>query len=580
MLYQNHTEIRRVDIQNDDQGLEDIITQFLNFKKQEIEAFEEAISAFKETIPALTEYLRQQIEKAQTKTEFAEKRAHFLDQCREEINANFQNEDIREMIIQHFLTGKLFNTVFSETDFHRYNNIARQIDELLVLAFDLHSRKTFENDNAHFYTTLEIKAKSVRDHHDKQAFLKMLYEEFYKAYNPQAADRLGVVYTPSEIVKFMIESVDFFLYKYFNTSLSEKNVKILDPATGTGTFIADLIDYIPSNKLSYKYEHEIFANEVSILPYYIASLNIEYTYRQKMENYKEFPNIAFVDTLDNHFALNQSQQQQQIGFTLNEENTKRIRRQNASKISVIIGNPPYNANQQNYNDHNANRKYPEIDKRIKATFAKESSAQKLKLEDMYVRFYRWAMDRIDPKKGGIVAFVTNNSFLTARGFDGFRKTVKDDFDYIYTVDLGGNIRSNQGKNVGNVFNIQVGVAIAFFIKTPFKPNKRPSLFYHTLQDEDPKKEKLKFLRSTPIEDLDFETIYPDKNHNWLNITDNNFESLLPLCSKQTKNAKSKKDEQTLFKLFSNGVVTARDAWVYDFDKKNLEEKAQFYIQNL
>ncbi len=574
VLYQNHKEIRRVNIQSDDEGLETIISQFLNFKKQEIEDFEEAIGVFKENIPALTNYLRQQIEKVQNKTAFSEKRAIFLKQCQQEINANFQKEDIREMIIQHFLTGKLFNTVFSETDFHRYNNIARQIDELSILAFDIAMRKNFENDNAHFYTTLEIKAKSVQDHHDKQAFLKVLYEEFYKAYNPQAADRLGVVYTPREIVNFMIESVDFLLYKYFNTSLSEKNVRILDPATGTGTFIADLIDYIPKSKLSYKYEHEIFANELAVLPYYIASLNIEYTYRQKMESYKEFPNIAFVDTLDNHYALDQTRQQQEMGFTLNEENTQRIRRQNAAKISVIIGNPPYNANQQNYNDHNANRKYPEIDRRIKNTFHKYSTAQKNDY-DMYKRFYRWAMDRIDPKKGGIVAFVTNNSFITARRYDGFRKEAKDNFDYVYIVDLGGNIRANQGRNIGNVFGIQTGVCIAFFIKTPFKKNQRPSLFYHTLQDEFSKKDKLEFLSSQKIEDLTFETLYPDKNHNWLNITDNDFESLLPLCSKQTKNTKTQKDEQALFKLFSNGAKSNRDAWVYDFDKKNLEEKVRF-----
>ena len=216
-------------------------------------------------------------------------------------------------------------------------------------------------------------------------------------------------------------------------------MNILDPATGTGTFMADLVDFIEKGKLPYKYENELFCNEISILPYYIAALNIEYTYWQRMGCYKEFPNIAFVDTLDNHKALDQTNHQQLIGFTLTLENTRRIMRQNKSKISVIMGNPPYNANQQNYNDFNANRKYEEIDKRIKESFAKESNAQKLKLEDMYVRFYKYAMDRLDKERGGIVAFVTNNSFITARGFDGFRKIVYEEFDYIYIVDTWGAI---------------------------------------------------------------------------------------------------------------------------------------------
>ena len=255
--------------------------------------------------------------------------------------------------------------------------------------------------------------------------------------------------------------------KHFNTGLAQKGVNILDPATGTGTFIADLIDYIPNHYLPYKFKHEIFANEVAILPYYIAALNIEYTYLQKTQEYEEFEGIAFVDTLDNHFSLNQSNQQQGIGFRLTKENTARIKRQNEAKISVIIGNPPYNAHQENYNDQNANRAYEEMDKRVKNTFVKESAASnKNGLYDMYVRFYRWAIDRLDLEKGGIVAFVTNNSFLSARGFDGFRKLIYKEFDYIYTLDTRSDVRRNPkiSGTKNNVFGIQTGVAITFLVK--------------------------------------------------------------------------------------------------------------------
>ena len=578
VLYQDGKEVQRIDITND-KALENIIRQFLDFKRQEIQDFQQAVQTFKNNIPDLLTSLRTLIHKAQHKVQFTHQRNAFLKQCQAQINPNITNQDIREMIIQHFLTSKLFNSVFTEVDFHRDHHLASKIDQLCRLALDKTIRYDFEMKNQHFYKTLEIKARAITNHHDKQGFLKTLYEEFYKAYNPKAADRLGVVYTPNEIIRFMIQTSDLLLLRHFKTSLSQKNVNILDPATGTGTFITELIDFLPKAHLKSKYKDEIFASEVAILPYYIASLNIEYTYRQKMKNYEPFENIAFVDTLDNEAALDQVKQQKKMRFGITEENVRRIEEQNKAKISVIIGNPPYNANQQNYNDQNANRKYEAIDQKIKTTFAKASTAQKLKLEDMYVRFYRWAIDRLDPKKGGIVAFITNNSFLTARGFDGFRQWIYQDFDYLYIIDLGGNIRANYGKKLklGNVFGIQVGVCISFLIKTSVK-NERQKLFYHALEDQQSKESKLNILKGLRFEEIDFEEIMPDANHNWLDLTDNDFEDLLPLCSKQTKLSKVKFKEQALFKLYSLGINTARDAWVYDFDTANLKRKVDFFCK--
>jgi predicted helicase len=225
-----------------------------------------------------------------------------------------------------------------------------------------------------------------------------------------------------------------------------------------------LIDYFPSSKkeqIKHKYANEIHANEVSILPYYIANLNIEYAYQQKTGEYKEFENLVFVDTLDN-MGFGFTGKQTGLFTSLSAENLERIQRQNKRKISVIIGNPPYNANQQNENDNNKNREYPEIDKRIKDTYIKESTAQKTKQYDMYKRFIRWASDRLG--ESGILAFVVNRSFIDKKQDDGFRKSIQKEFDYCYITDLGGDLRSQGTDALDNVFGIMVGVAVIFLVR--------------------------------------------------------------------------------------------------------------------
>lgn len=388
----------------------------------------------------------------------------FLELCKAEINPNVTEADVREMMIQHLLTSDIFSKIFDDPDFHRHNNIAREIEKLIGLLFTHAERKNLLLQIEHYYDTINAAAAGITDHHEKQKFLKVLYENFYKVYNPKAADRLGVVYTPNEIVKFMIESTDALLEQHFGKTLASKDVEILDPATGTGTFIAALIDHLPKQQLLYKYQNEIHANEVAILPYYIANLNIEYTFKQRMGHYEEFKNLCFVDTLDNTSALDYEGKQTTM-FALSSENAERIKRQNERKISVIIGNPPYNANQLNENENNKNRDYPYIDKRIKETYIKQSTAQKTKVYDMYARFYRWAMDRID--KNGIIAFVTNRSFIDSRTFDGFRKTLESEFDYIYIVDTQSDVRKNPkiAGTTHNIFGIQTGVAIMFLVKS-------------------------------------------------------------------------------------------------------------------
>lgn len=575
VLFQRGAEVGRVKVRDTDK-FHQLLTDFIAFKSEVIYLFEDAIQKFKADIPAIVETLRKKIaEESQQNTKFRTNQNTFFELCKVEINPDITLADIREMMIQHILTSDIFNKVFDDPEFHRHNTIAAELEKLINILFSYSDRKNLLHSIEHYYQAIDIAASAITDHHEKQKFLKVLYENFYKVYNPKAADRLGVVYTPNEIVSFMVKSTDYLLHKHFGKTLADKNVEILDPATGTGTFICEIIENaIPKHLLEYKFKHELHANEVSILPYYIANLNIEYTYKQKMQYYTEFQNLCFVDTLDNVGSLKYAGKQETM-FGLTSENTERIRKQNTKKISIVIGNPPYNANQLNENENNKNREYKEVDKRIKETYIKYSTAQKTKVYDMYARFYRWAMDRLD--QNGILAFITNRSFIDSRTFDGFRKCIQDEFSHCYIIDTKSDVRANPkiAGTTHNVFGIQTGVAIMFLIKKE-KKDSICHIQYIPMQDEWRKEEKLAWLKNNPIEQIEFQHIQPDKNNNWINLADSNndWESLLSVCSKDVKLNRS---TEAIFELFSLGVVTNRDEWVYDENKKNLTKKVNFLI---
>ena len=572
VLIQGGEERLRVSMR-DDEALDGIINAFINYVRPEVEDFREAIASFKEDLPTILEALRDLIAlQSETNRNFVTARDKFLEICRKSINPEISLEDVREMIIQHILTEDIFINIFNESQFHRENNIARELQGVIETFFTGNTKRNTLGTIERYYAVIRRTAANIYNHHEKQKFLKAIYENFYKAYNPKAADRLGIVYTPNEIVRFMIESVDYLVHKHFGKLLADPGVEILDPATGTGTFITELIEYLPKDKLRYKYKHEMHCNEVAILPYYIANLNIEFTYKQKMGEYEEFEHICFVDTLD-HAAFHLKQMDL---FAMSVENTQRIQNQNDRNISVIIGNPPYNANQQNENDNNKNRKYPAIDKRIKDTYIEESTAQKTKLYDMYSRFFRWATDRLG--ENGIIAFITNSSFIDARTFDGFRKVVENEFSEIYIIDLGGNVRKNPklSGTTHNVFGIQTGVAISLIVKR--ESNNLPCRILYTRRPElDTAAQKLEFLSSTKLNQLDFEHIIPDKKHNWIEQSDNDFNDLIPVVDKNTKLLKNKTDIQALFEFFSLGVSTNRDEWVFEDDEQLLSKKMQYFI---
>lgn len=570
VLIQGGEEMMRVSMREPEE-LDKILIRFLEYVRPEVANFREAIAQFKEDLPTILKTLRELIKKQdKNNKQFKQARDEFLAICRESINPDISGDDVREMIIQHVLSEDIFTNIFNDSQFHRENNIARQLQRVLDTFFTGTLRRNTLKSIESYYAVIRKEAAAIANHHEKQKFLKVVYENFYKTYNPQGADRLGIVYTPNEIVRFMVESVDYLLEKHFNKLLGDSGVQILDPATGTGTFITELIEYLPKQYLPQKYREEIHCNEVAILPYYIANLNIEYSYQQKMGEYEEFKNICFLDTLEHTTFADK-----QLSLFVTAENAMRIKRQNDLEISVIIGNPPYNANQANENDNNKNREYRELDKKIKNTYVKQSTAQKTKVYDMYSRFIRWAGDRLG--KNGVIAFITNSSFIDARTFDGFRKVLANEFSDIYVIDLGGDVRKNPkiSGTTHNVFGIQTGVAISFLVKKEGVRNAPGKVFYIRRPELERKEAKLSFLAENKFSQIPFERIAPDKNYNWLSLTDNNYDELLPLIDKEVKRGKS---EEAVFKLFSRGIATQRDEWVYDFSEANLEEKMKFFVE--
>ncbi len=585
VLIQHGEVAMQVEMRNPAQ-LHRLIQVFLNFVTREVEEFHRGWQQFKEDLPIILKTLQEAIQEAAKRGDYQAAASSFLELCHRTIGPEVTEEQVQDMLIQHLLTKDIFLRVFSEDQFHRENNIARQLDALAQTFFTGSLRRQTMDELLPYYGAITGAAANIGDYREKQRFLKAIYEDFYQIYDSKAADRMGVVYTPNEVVDFIIHGTDHLLQQHFGRTLADDNVQILDPATGTGTFVTSLIDYLPPERLEYKYTNEIHANELAILPYYMANLNIEYTYKERTGKYLEFPNLCFVDTLDNMDwqdvgASGRAVQRQgtlALGG-LSEENWLRIQSQNEKPISVIIGNPPYNANQQNENDNNKNREYAEIDKRIKDTYVAASTAQKTKQYDMYKRFLRWASDRMTDN--GIIGFVSNNAFLDSRQDDGFRKELAQEFNELWVIDLKGNARTSgerRQREKGNIFQnkIRVGVAIYFLVRRQGVEGFH--VFYNAVDDYLTSAGKIEYIKGKPITAFAFREITPDADANWLNHSTSNFQSLLSLANKETKFTKFVSQERAVFKRYSMGVVTNRDDWTYDFDAKRLSTKVRAIIR--
>lgn len=583
VLFQDGKEVIRVNMSKSEE-LDKVLIKFVSFRPEEYKKFQDAFNNLKRILPDLAKDLREFFkEEKKINKKFRENLKEFTKKCQLSINNNITEELAIEMIIQHMLTRDIFVIFFQNANFHMNNIISKSISNILTHI----NQKSFEiTEKIKSYTDCLSSYTKTITKDDKQDILKTFYSDFYKALNSKKADVQGIEYTPIQIVKFMVDASEELLYKHFNKKLSSRDVNILDPCSGTGIFMAEIINRINLKDLEYKYKNELFSNEIDIMPYYISNLNIENAYFERTNSYEIFENICFLDTLEFQTKLGNNALFGMEEFS--EGNVKRAVRQYEKKINLIIGNPPYNANQKSENDNNKNKVYIDLDKRIKDTYVNLSSAQKTKQYDMYKRFIRWASDRIKSEDDGIIAFITNNAYLDSRQDDGFRKSVQKEFDYIYIIDLKGNARKRNKSEGGNVFNIQTGVAIMFLIKKGVseKQNKisplnqkKANIKYYNIGDFLSGDKKLMSLQQD-ISFFDFEDIIPDNKGQWLNQTNNDFYEHTALIDKNVKNQKVGKaiEQKAIFKLFSLGVLTARDDWAYDFDKEQLEKKIKHFLK--
>jgi predicted helicase len=570
ILYQNNRQAFEADLTNRAELIR-VLDAFFHYAPPDIESFEQAVTDFKESIPDLAKGLLRRIQEEHTHNPaFARVFEGFLTLCRGALDPTMSRETVDEMLVQHLLTERLFRTVFDNPDFTRRNAIAAEIEKVIAaLTSRAFNRKAFERSLDRFYVAIEGAARTLDDWMEKQHFLDTVYERFFQGFSVKQADTHGIVYTPQEIVDFMVASVEEVLRREFGVSLSTPGVQVLDPCVGTGNFIVNILRRISGPALAQKYANDLFCNEIMLLPYYIASLNIEHAYYERTGTYQPFEGICFADT------LNLEGQQMEL---FSETNTERIQRERAAPIMVVIGNPPYNVGQVNENDNNKNRRYPVIDGRIRETYAKDSKASnKNALSDAYVKFFRWAVDRLQGRDG-IVCYVSNNSFIDQIAFDGMRKDLLEDFIQIYHLDLHGNVRKNPklSGTTHNVFGIQVGVGITIAVRASQCETR--TIHYHRVPEFWRKTEKLAFLaQSKSITGIGWQELQPDEKNTWLTEGMRpEFATFLPMGTKETK-AKGA-PESAIFRLYSGGVKTNRDEWTYDFGYDALLTKIKRFIE--
>ena len=489
-----------------------------------------------------------------------------LGMFRETISDAITLSDIRDMLVQHILTHRIFSMVYDVKTFQGSNAVARELESLKELLGLTESRVD--------YSDIEVIAESITGTGERQEFLKRLYETFYEQYDPKKADRDGIVYTPTEVVEFIVKSTDHLLRKNFARSLSDEEVVILDPFTGTGTFIIHVLERISMEQLKKKYTGGLHANEISILPYYIAALNIENAYRERTGEYREFGNMCWMDTFESG-TKNYEKMTEYMGY----ENVRRIAEQQKRRINVIVGNPPYSAGQNDFNEENPNMSYPHIDARIRETYARKTKSANINsLYDSYIRAFRWASDRI--AESGIVAFVTNGGFLRSDAASGIRAYMHEEFTDVWCLDLRGNQRT-QGETSrregGKIFGSgsRAPVAITILVRNPDK--KEHEIHYRDIGDYLSREQKLKTIGNAgSIPGLKgWEPIEPDGNYDWLDQRDDTFTQYIQMGTKETKLGKG--DENAVFRIYSNGIKTNRDAWMYNSSRDKLSKNMSTHI---
>jgi helicase domain protein len=499
---------------------------------------------------------------------------NFVKGLQENINSSIDSEEAIEMLSQHIITKPIFEALFENYSFVSNNPISSSMEEILNLLLE----QQFEKETAElkeFYADVRVRVGNIDNSEGKQKIIVELYEKFFKTAFPKLVDKLGIVYTPIEVVDFIINSVEDILKKEFNRSLTDENVNILEPFVGTGTFISRLLQSgnIKPKDLERKYKKEIFANEIVLLAYYIATVNIENIYHDlnNETEYKEFEGICLTDT----FQLGEDKKELALVSDSFKENSKRVRRQKNAPLQIIFGNPPYTIGQNSANDNAQNKKYPILDNRILETYSKESSAGLNKaLYDAYIKAFRWATDRLNNNGGGVIGFVTNGAWIDGTATSGFRKTIEKEFTSIYVFNLRGNARTlgeQRKKEKGNVFGegTRTPVTITLLVKNPNEKREKAKIHYYDIGDyltREEKLSKIKDFKSIGSKKMDWQILNPNEEGDWINQRNDRFKEYIPLIDKDNKNNK-----ETFFTMSSNGVVTNRDTWVYSYSKVNLEK---------
>lgn len=497
----------------------------------------------------------------------------FLDEIRDDLNPEISEADAIEMLAQHLITKPVFDALFQDNVFTRQNPVSRAISQVLA-ALEPQNLATETKQLERFYTSVQSRAKGIKTSQGKQALVVELYDKFFKGAFPKLTEKMGIVYTPVEVVDFIIHSVNDVLKDEFGTTLGAEGVHILDPFTGTGTFITRLLQsgLITSDQLAYKYKKEIHANEIILLAYYIAAINIESVYHElagQSQTYSPFKGICLTDTFQLY------EQEKDMIAKLLPDNSERRTAQKQRDIRVIIGNPPYSSGQKSANDNAANMTYENLDAKIRSTYARHSSAtNKNALYDSYIRAMRWGSDRLQEKGSdqGILAFVSSAGWVDGNATDGLRKCLVEEFSSLYIFHLRGNQRTSgelSRKEGGKIFGSgsRTPIAISVLVRNPQAKNQG-QIYFHDIGDYLSQKEKLdkitafKSIAGIAAQDA-WQPITADENHDWLDQVDQSFERFLSLGDKKDKTA------TTIFNNYSSGVKTQRDAWCYNSSEERL-----------
>lgn len=514
----------------------------------------------------------------------------FLKGLRKSINPSIEQEQAVDMLSQHIITKPVFEALFEGYSFVQNNPMSKSMQKML----DLLEEQTIDIDVKtleSFYESVKMRASGIDNAEGKQKIILELYDKFFKTAFPKMVEQLGIVYTPTEVVDFIIHSVADVLQKEFNRNISDENVHILDPFTGTGTFITRLLQsgVIRPEDLQRKYKKEIHANEIVLLAYYIASINIENVFHDLTpdpedgigkEVYHPFEGICLTDT----FQLGETKEGEQLFDEMFPQNSKRVQDQQKTPLRIIVGNPPYSIGQKSANDNAQNQSYPKLDKKIADTYAKESNAGLNKsLYDAYIKAFRWSTDRLDPQNGGIICFVSNGAWLDGNSTDGFRKSLEKEFDSIYIFNLRGNQRTSgelSRKEGGKIFGSgsRTPIAITLLVKTPDAKKEKATIYYKDIGDYLNTDEKLKIISKEKTflnQGLELQTLQPNEHGDWINHRKDSFSNYIDLSPEKKFNPTS----TSFFLVNAIGINTGRDSWSYNYNNGTVQDNFVRMISN-